>query len=145
MDYIEANSIPVTETGCWLWLRTTNEQGYGRLYVNGVRVYAHRLAYELSKGSIAEGLVVRHKCDTPSCCNPEHLVLGTRAQNANDRDRRGRGRWLHNEERPTIRYSNAVIIAIRSAVGSTRQIARALGVSKSFAHAVRTNKVRRGI
>ncbi|WP_416053644.1 HNH endonuclease signature motif containing protein, partial [Escherichia coli] len=48
-----------------------------------------RLIWELRNGPIDEGLVVRHKCDNRKCCNPEHLELGTRADNMNDRFIRG--------------------------------------------------------
>lgn len=60
---------------------------------------AHRIAYELTHGEdSAKGKVVRHKCDNPLCCNPNHLELGTHKDNMNDKMKRGRGRFLKGNE-----------------------------------------------
>lgn len=72
--------------GCWVWSGRTNRQHYGTL---GERL-AHRISYEFYVGPIPEGLCVLHRCDNPPCVNPKHLFLGTRADNAEDRDRKGR-------------------------------------------------------
>lgn len=82
---------------CWPWLASyfpASKGGgpYGRFVRSRLNsVLAHRTAYELSKGQIAEGLIVRHTCDNPSCCNPAHLILGTHKDNAADREARKRG------------------------------------------------------
>ena len=68
--------------------------GYGRINVslNGrVRSFAaHRVAYEIHKGELPEGLIVRHTCHNPRCINPNHLKCGTHKQNAEDRVKAGR-------------------------------------------------------
>lgn len=80
------------ENGCWEWQGATNGHGYGQLGYNGKRTTAHRLSYELSNGEIPAGVLVRHTCDNPPCCNPAHLILGTHLDNAADRVARGRNR-----------------------------------------------------
>lgn len=77
---------------CWLWIGGHNGR-YGILS-RGPRgagmVYAHRCSYELAKGSIPDGLLVLHKCDTPKCVNPGHLFLGTQIKNMADMVSKGR-------------------------------------------------------
>lgn len=83
---------------CWLWKAACSPSGYGRFSVvyGAVRTtqQAHRVAYELVKGVIPDGMIVRHDCDTPACCNPAHLQLGTHQDNVDDRIRRGRSRYV---------------------------------------------------
>ncbi len=76
---------PVPESGCWIWLRAWNPDGYGKFTtkVNG-EIYqcrAHRFIYEQLVGPIPEGMVLCHKCNTRCCVNPEHLYVGTQSQN----------------------------------------------------------------
>lgn len=88
--------------GCWLWTaaRAGGRTGvaYGWFKLPGTRrnVYAHRFAYCLSRGisirSLRRSDIVRHRCDVTLCVRPQHLVLGTQAQNVADYIRRGRRR-----------------------------------------------------
>jgi hypothetical protein len=82
--------VPEPNSGCWLWLGQTNPKGYGRVTYEKQGWVAHRLFYTLAYGPIHDDLIVMHTCDTPSCVNPAHLVLGTHKDNAEDRDRKGR-------------------------------------------------------
>jgi hypothetical protein len=81
------------ENGCLEWPGHMNAGGYGMVravLADGTikQMQAHRLTYEHAKGEIPAGLVVRHKCHNPKCIDPEHLVLGTRADNVRDREER---------------------------------------------------------
>jgi hypothetical protein len=97
--------------GCWEWQGHRNVQGYGicdprfyglpelgsfhrhKTYSGGqYRAFTHRVSYVQNIGPIPDGLIVRHRCDNPSCLRPDHLELGTRADNQRDMQRRGRGR-----------------------------------------------------
>ena len=81
---------------CWEWTAGKFAGGYGafteRLGTRHKKLRkAHRVAFALAFGEIADGLLVCHRCDNPSCCNPCHLFLGTHADNHHDRDTKGRG------------------------------------------------------
>lgn len=70
---------------CWLWQQALNEHGYGRPFIGSRREYAHRVAYSITNNvAVKKGDVILHVCDTPACCNPKHLRLGTMADNTND-------------------------------------------------------------
>jgi hypothetical protein len=83
---------------CWTWKGSTNgAKGYGRFYpTHGLRVYAHRFAYELANGNFDPQIEVLHSCDNPRCVNPSHLSLGSHTDNMRDMSRKGRhvgNRW----------------------------------------------------
>lgn len=80
-------------SGCWPWMAARKPKGYG-VFSRGTRadglVTSSRMAWELVNGAIPDGLLVRHACDNPPCCNPEHLCLGTDSENLADAYQRGR-------------------------------------------------------
>ena len=74
----------------WLWYGSTMKFGYGQIYFYVSLMLAHRFAWLLYCGEIPEGLQVLHKCDIPQCVKPEHLFLGTQADNMRDMHQKGR-------------------------------------------------------
>lgn len=86
----------MTPTGCIEWQMARDVDGYGLIGRGQSRgnVRAHRMAWELARGPIPDGMWVLHKCDNPPCCNPEHLFLGDNAINSLDRDQKGRCRHV---------------------------------------------------
>lgn len=66
---------------CWYWKGNTNDKGYGRLYVNGKQMYAHRHSYLIHRGHIPQGLTIDHLCRNTSCVNPSHMELVTSKEN----------------------------------------------------------------
>lgn len=75
---------------CWIWTSTCDEPGYGILGFGKRNVFAHRISYEIFVGPIPDGLITRHTCDNPPCVNPAHLLLGTDADNSDDKVSRKR-------------------------------------------------------
>lgn len=102
---------------CWPWTGGLDEDGYGRLYINGGAVQANRFALELKLGrSLMADEVSRHTCDNPPCCNDDHLIPGSKADNsadAVDRERQARG-----ERSGTAKLVTADVLEIRRLAGS---------------------------
>lgn len=75
---------------CWEWQGHRDDKGYGDVMFCGREQGAHRFAWESEFGHIPNGLYVLHKCDNPPCVRPDHLFLGTKADNSLDMVRKGR-------------------------------------------------------
>lgn len=78
---------------CWNWKSSKDKDGYGKYKMDKKYYRAHRYAYVLEFGSIPTGLNVLHRCDNPSCCNPNHLWVGTVADNNHDAQAKGRSSY----------------------------------------------------
>lgn len=90
------------EAGCWNWQGPVGNSGYGVIgYGKGGRASTHRLAWLLFCGDAGRSLVL-HRCDNRRCCNPDHLFLGTHAENTRDMITKGRHRSPL-AERPTCK------------------------------------------
>ena len=96
-ERIKSHIIINQTTGCWEW-QGAKKNGYGHTIAgsrtNGTRkrIPAHRLSYQTFVGQIPEGMEICHRCDNRCCVNPEHLFIGTRQDNVDDREAKGRNR-----------------------------------------------------
>jgi len=98
--------------GCWLWMKSRNKRGYGQCSFGYNSFKAHRIAWILThRKPIPPGLIVMHKCDTPPCCRPDHLQLGTNTQNSLDMVQKGRS--VRGEKNWRARLSSEEVLRIR--------------------------------
>ena len=86
------NNFIVSISGCWLWTGFKSTTGYGVLQVDGKKIKAHRISYEIYKKQIPQGMSVLHKCDVRECVNPDHLFIGTHQDNMKDMVEKRRSR-----------------------------------------------------
>ena len=113
-------------TDCWEWTGSRNQAGYGVVRMTDSSFPAHRVSYELFIGPIPEGWCVCHRCDNPPCCNPNHLFVGTKDDNNQDKVAKGRNdATLTAEDVTKIRnlYANGDVLQ--------RELAQTFGVSRS--------------
>lgn len=124
---------------CWLWTGARTALSYG-IFTGRIDAQsfdkAHRYSYALANGSIPDGMHVLHRCDNRWCVNPEHLWLGTQADNV--RDAHIKGRHVNGSRVGTSRFDEATIIKIRTANGDIADIAKQFGCD--YTHVMRIQK-----
>lgn len=99
---------------CWIWKTKSNTPfGYGLAIYNGKRRTLHRIMWEVFYGPIPKGKCVLHHCDTPACCNPKHLWLGTHKDNTQDLIRKGRSNPPEGERAGNAKLTNEDVLEIR--------------------------------
>lgn len=120
------SKVNKTDT-CWFWTASTvgkSTYRYGGFWYKGKTVRAHRFSYEETYGPIPKGMKVLHKCDNPLCVRPDHLFLGTDADNNLDRSLKGRHKNQYTNkstcrrghswtEENTMRFNNGKAIVKR--------------------------------
>lgn len=114
-----------TSTGCWEWTGRLNQDGYGGFKMNHNEMHVHRWSM-VFKGHEIKGLVVCHKCDNPKCVNPDHLFLGTQADNV--KDMIAKGRYV----KPQSKLSAEDIVAIQQSTDSYSIIGKRFNISAPY-------------
>lgn len=128
--------------GCWDWSGSKDVNGYGRLNINSVPALAHRVSWAVHNGPIPEGKHVLHKCDNPSCSNPDHLFLGTHRENVADKMQKDRHRYgvSKGEKHGCSKLTEDQVREIRASKGSSLIIAKQYGVSGRTVREIRTRQ-----
>lgn len=134
--------VIVAASGCWEW-QGCRPRGYGQIRLDGGMRLAHRAAWKAFRGPIPDGLCVLHRCDNPPCLNPEHLFIGTRADNNADKAAKGRARGavMPGRSNPSAKLTEDEVRQIRASVGQTqRALAARFGVTQPQICAIRLRK-----
>lgn len=138
-----ARRIMVTDSGCWEWQGFRDGKGYGRIALKGrTGGRAHRAAWQEAHGRpVPPGMHVCHTCDNPPCINPDHLFLGTPADNIADMDRKGRRGAARGEASPSAKLTWEQVRIIRSSAESAPRLAAQFDVSESLIYQIRTHNI----
>ena len=128
----------IGESGCWIWMGCVGHYSYGQFCVNSKTLLAHRASWILHYGNIPDGLRVCHRCDVPSCVNPNHLFLGTAQDNTDDMMRKDRTNPRKGEDHHAARLTAEKVRQMRKeyqpGYGNLAAIARKYNTSETSAH-----------
>lgn len=146
--------VSKTDT-CWLWTGGKDKKGYGKISIgpasNRKHPKAHRISYFLHHGSLPDDRFVCHSCDNPACVNPDHLFLGTNADNMADMAAKGRAySWKgrrSGEDNPHAKVTADDVRALRAATGleQIHSIAGRRGISIGHARAIASGRGWEGV
>lgn len=135
-------AIPENKVDCWNWTGVVADNGYGRFHNPEIKTWAraHRMAYEMLKGEIPEGLQIRHMCHNKLCCNPNHLDVGTAVENVADSI--AAGRFPRGSTHGKSKLTEDQVIEIRQNRDSltTRQLAERYSVAVGTISGIRNGK-----
>lgn len=137
-DVFEAYVI--RRDGCWGWSGGTDKNGYGVFMFRGKQYRAPSVSLALDGRPVPRGMYACHHCDVPVCTRPDHLYVGSPAQNAADAKSRGRLRPGRK-----AKLTPDQVAEIRSASGNHRAIAEQYGVSRAAVSLIREHKTWRGL
>lgn len=146
---------------CWIWPRSKDARGRGRIWVGGKLMLAHRAVWQEICGPIPAGALLCHHCDNPSCVNPRHLYVGTPQSNVQDMMLRGRnwqrrkpeiaralgaalGRantWSRGAGNPKAKLSPKVVLSIAASSERSGILAARYGVDRSTIQRIRNGKL----
>jgi hypothetical protein len=135
---LERYSIPEPNSGCVLWTASTNAKGYGQLRWQGSARLAHRLAWLNAGRESTGGRALLHKCDVRCCINPDHLRIGTQAEN--NRDMVAKGRQARGEKNGQALLTEEQVRAILADPRTRKAIAAEYGLSAHTVGDVKTGR-----
>jgi len=126
---------------CWNWTGYIQPNGYGEVSVHSKQMGAHRLSWIIHYGKIPDSFCVCHKCDNPSCVNPNHLFIGTYKDNVHDMMNKNRYSCARGEKVGGAKLTESQVREIRTRHNcSANKLAKEYGVCKSNIGAIRNYK-----
>ena len=128
---------------CWHWMASTSAYGYGQFRLSGRTLLAHRVSYKLTHGTLRSDQIVCHKCDTPSCVNPNHLWLGSLGDNNADRHAKGRssGGAQAGSRNPMARLTDDEAREIAESTGPLKEVAAKYGIPFQTVSGIRRGRL----
>lgn len=126
--------------GCWNWRGSVDQNGYGLFSLDGKPRRASRIAYERANGPYDQRLFICHRCDNPRCVRPDHLFLGTPADNMADMAAKGRGKDTKGEKNPRAKLTESAVVRIREELSrgvTCISLAREFGVCRGTIYRLR--------
>lgn len=129
--------------GCWVWQGSCDHAGYSQIQAYGRNWKGYKLSYLIHKGEWPIGRDVMHSCDNRKCVNPDHLRLGTRAENL--ADMKAKGRHAHGTRFPHAKLDDDAVRDIVASPDSNRVAALRYGVNPSVVSRIRNGKVWRHV
>jgi len=126
---------------CWLWDAAKTARGYGRISVRPSSwMPAHRASWEIYRGPIPEGMHVLHHCDTPACVCPEHLFIGTHADNMADMAAKGRAGGKKGENNSNAKLTEVQVLEIRASTETPAKLGKKYGVTRENIYQIISRK-----
>lgn len=130
---------------CWNWNSAKDLDGYG-VFQLGVKLVrkSHRVSYAFHNGPFDRRLLVCHRCDNPSCVNPEHLFLGTVQDNNRDRDEKGRRGVCRGSSNGASKLQESDIPKIKQLISegvSQSKIGALFGISQTAVSKIKLGKM----
>jgi hypothetical protein len=135
---------PDPASGCREWQASRDSFGYGKFKAQRRCWRAPRFAWTVKRGNIPDGLLVLHRCDNPSCCNIDHLFVGTNGDNVRDMYSKGRAR-RDGENNGRSKLDATAVVLIRSSDDNVKALSDRYGVSISTIKKVRQGESWRGL
>lgn len=127
---------------CWEWQKDIDRKGYGQIHSyrenKRVTLFAHRVSYELHKGTIPEKFLICHSCDNRKCVNPDHLWIGTQSDNMQDMIKKGR--YNYGTKNRLSKLNHQQVLEIKNSRESGRFLSKKFDVSEATIINIRKNR-----
>lgn len=147
-ERFDAKWMPEPMSGCWLWTGAVSGMRPSFGTTPGTQEMAYRVSWQLHRGNVPAGLYVCHRCDVPMCVNPDHLFLGTQADNLADMANKGRGHGTCKNRSVAlykVKLTADDVRMIRADPRPTRAVGLDYGVTQANISAIRSGKTWRHV